>query len=72
MRKNFPKIKLVLGKAPFFAIGVPFILLILFVITLAFDMAVLYGNVAFSISVLSTKKLCILQFFLNIFCFPEN
>ena len=35
----------------------PFLLTILFVLTLASDMAVLYGNDAFSILVLSTKKL---------------
>ena len=35
---------------------IQFLLIILFALTLASDMAVLYGNYAFSILVLSTKK----------------
>ena len=35
-----------------------FVLPILFVLTLVFDKAVLYGNVAFPIIVLSSKKPC--------------
>ena len=49
----------------------PFLLTILFVLTLASDVAVLYGNDAFSILMLSTKK-AILQFFEKGFRFPEN
>ena len=45
----------VTGKTPFFVIG-PFVLAILFVLTLASDGVVLYGNDAFSISVLSANK----------------
>ena len=45
----------VTSKTPFFVIG-PFVLAILFVLTLASDRVVLYGNDAFSILVLSAKK----------------
>ena len=48
-----------------------FALTILFVLTLALDMAVLYGNDEFSISMLSTKK-WYFNFFDKGFCFPEN
>ena len=44
-----------MGKLHFFAIG-SFVLTILFVLTLVSGMAVLYGNDAISILVLSTKK----------------
>ena len=59
--------KVVTGKTPFFVIGA-FLLTILFVFTLASDMAVLHGNDAFSIIVLSTKRLYS-SFFLKIFFF---
>ena len=55
MKLNFQKNKRVLGKTPLFC-KVSFVLPILFVLTLVFDNAVLYGNVAFSIIVLSSKK----------------
>ena len=48
-----------------------FVLTILFVITLASDMFVLYGNDALSILVLSTKK-AVLLFFEKGFRFPKN
>ena len=52
---KFSKHKLVTGKISFF-VKVHFVLIILFVLTLASDMAVLYENDAFSILVLSTEK----------------
>ena len=50
---------------------VNFVLPFLFVLTLVLDKAVLYGNIAFSIIVLSSKEWysC---FFKNRFSFPEN
>ena len=45
----------VTSKTPFFVIG-PFVLAILFVLTLASDRVVLYGNDMLPILVLSTKK----------------
>ena len=53
--KIFQKNKMITGKTPFFMIG-PFLFTILFLLTLVSDMAILYGNDAFSILVLSTKK----------------
>ena len=59
LTKNYPQIKfsekVVSGKTLFFVIG-PFILPIKFVLTLAFDRAVLYGKVALPAVVFSTKK----------------
>ena len=46
----------VLGAKPRSLRYVRFLLFILFVLTLAFDWAVLYGNLALSVIVLSTKK----------------
>ena len=68
LKQNFRKNKVVTGKTRFFVIG-PFVLPILFVLTLASGRAVLCGHVAFSILVLSTKKwfssfvkgVCVLQ-----------
>ena len=57
MKLNFQKNKVGLGKTLFFC-KVIFVLSILFVLTLVFDKAVLYGNVAFSIIVLSSKNRC--------------
>ena len=53
--KNFQKNKVITGKTLFFLIS-PFVVTILFVLTLASDTAVLYGNDALSILVLTTKK----------------
>ena len=50
MKQNFRENKVATGKTSFF------MLIILFVLTLTFDMALLYGNDVFSILVLSTKK----------------
>ena len=55
MKQNFWKNEIVTGKTPFFVIGL-FCTPILVVLTLASDRAVLYGNVVFSILVLSNKK----------------
>ena len=55
MKQNFHKNKAVTGKAPFSLID-PLVVTILFALTLASDMAVLYGNDAFSILMRSTKK----------------
>ena len=52
LKQNFEKKKVVTGETPFFLI-VHFALIILFVLTLAFDMAVLYENDAFPILELS-------------------
>ena len=52
--KYFSKNKVVTGKTPFFVKS--FVLPILFISTLLSDRAVLYGNVAFSILLLLTKK----------------
>ena len=52
LKQNFKKNKVVTGKTPFFLI-VHFVLIILFVLTLASDMAVLYENDAFPILELS-------------------
>ena len=52
---NFQKKKVVSGKTPFFALD-PSVPSILFVITLAFDRAASYENIAFSIIALSTEK----------------
>ena len=55
LKQIFQRKKLVTGKTPFFVIGpfcTPYSIL-----TLASDRLALYGNVAFSILVLSTKKL---------------
>ena len=51
LKKNFQKKKIVTGKTMFFLIGP-----ILFVLTLTSNRAVLYGNVTFSILLLSPKK----------------
>ena len=53
LKQIFRKNKVVTGKTSFFD---HFVLLILLVLTFAFDRPVLYGNVAFSILVPSTKK----------------
>ena len=50
MKQNFRENKVATGKTSFF------VLIILFVLTLTFDMALLYGNDVFSILALSTKK----------------
>ena len=55
MRQNLKKYNVVTGETPFF-VTAHFILLILFVLTLASDRELLYENVAFGILVLSTKK----------------
>ena len=55
LKQNFQKIKLVTGKNLFFVIS-SFVLPILFVLKLAFNGAVLYENVGFSISVPSIRK----------------
>ena len=68
MKQNFQKNKVVTGKTPFLW-QVHFVVIILFVLTLAFDMAVFYGNDAFTILVLSKT---VLQFFEKVFRFPEN
>ena len=55
MEQIFQKRKVVTGKTPLFVIG-PFLVAILFVLTLASDRAVLNGKDMFSILVSSTKK----------------
>ena len=55
LKQKFEKNKVVTGKTPFFMIG-PFVLTILFILTLASDTTVLYENDAYSILVLSSKK----------------
>ena len=52
LKQNFEKKKVVTGETPFFLIF-DFVLIVLFVLTLAFDMAVLYENYAFPILELS-------------------
>ena len=54
LKENFQTNKVITGKNPFFVIGL--FCTILFVLALASDMTVLYGNAALSILVLSTKK----------------
>ena len=58
MKQNFQQNKVITGKTPFSVILCEShcVVTILFVLTLASDMAVLYGNDAFSILVRSTKK----------------
>ena len=57
LKQNFQKNKAVTGKTLFFVIGSFYSsFYILFVSALASDMAVLYGNYAVSILVLSTEK----------------
>ena len=52
---KFPKKKkIVTGKTPFFVVH--FVVTLLFVLTLASDVAVLHGNDALSVLVLSSKK----------------
>ena len=53
MKQNFLKNKVGTGKISFFVICT-FCTTVLFVLKLAYDMAVLYGNVECSILVLST------------------
>ena len=55
MKLNFQKMKEFLERLRSFC-KVNFVLPILFVLTLVFDKAVLYGNVAFSIIIISSKK----------------
>ena len=56
LKQNLKKNEVIAGKFPFFAIGRFCTHYILFVLTMASDMTVVYGNDAFSILVLSTKK----------------
>ena len=68
LRQNFRKNKVITGKTPFFVTGL-FCTSHSIFLTLASDRGALYGNVAFSILVLSTKdrhssflkKVCIFQ-----------
>ena len=53
---NFPENEIVTGETPFFVISLYFVLCILFILTLASDRAVLYGNVAFPNLIVSIKK----------------
>ena len=53
---NFQEIKWLVAKKKIFVID--FVISILFVLTLVSDRAVLYGNIAFSIAVILTKKWC--------------
>ena len=53
---NFQEIKWLVAKKKIFVID--FVISILFVLTLVSDRAVLYGNIAFSIAVILTKKRC--------------
>ena len=53
LKQNYLKTEVVTGKTPF---SVHLVLLILFVLTMTFDKTVLYGNIAFSILVFSTKE----------------
>ena len=50
---------------------IQFVLLMLFILTLAFEWAVLYGNMAFSMVVLSTKQ-CHSSFSKNLFVFHKT
>ena len=61
MKQNFQKTKVVIGKTPF-------LLSVLFIVTWAFDRALLCANVTFSILVLSPKK----RYFEKRFHFSEN
>ena len=55
--QNFRKNNLVTGKTSFFVIGRSFFVLpVLFILTLASDRGVLYGDIEFSILALATKK----------------
>ena len=57
LKQGFQKRKVVNGKTTFFVFYVlHFLLLILFVLTVASDRAVLYGNIVFSILVFPPKK----------------
>ena len=71
LKQNFQKNKVVTVKTPFYHDRPIFVLTILFNLSLASDMAVLYENDAFSILVLSTKKQCS-SFFEKGSRFPEN
>ena len=55
LKQSFRKNKVVTGKTSFFEM-VHFVLTSLFVLTLAFDVVVLYGNDTFSVLLPSTKK----------------
>ena len=65
MKQNFQKNKVVTCKTAIFVVT------ILFVLTSASDMAVLYGNDAFTILVRSTKK-CYSNFLKKSILFLEN
>ena len=54
LKQNFQKNKVVISKTPFFVIH--FVLTVLLVLTLSFDIVNFYENNAFSILVLLTKK----------------
>ena len=66
-KQNFRKNKVVTGKTSFFEVH--FVLTILFVLKLALDVVVLYGNVVFSILVPSTKRYS--NFLKKIFVFQK-
>ena len=57
MKQNFQENKVVTGQTPFFVTG-SFWTTHCVSLTLNFDIAVVYGNVSFSILALSTKKRC--------------
>ena len=67
---KFSKQETVSDKSPFFLIG-PFLLPTQFVLTLAFDMAVLYGNAALSFVAVWTKK-TVLQFLRKVLVFEKT
>ena len=69
LKKNLQKNKVVTGKTPFLVIG-PFVLTTLFILALTSDMTVFYGNDAFFILVLSTKK-CFSSFLKKVFVFQK-
>ena len=69
LKQNLQKNKVVTGKTPFLVIG-PFVLTTLFILTLTSDMTVFYGNDAFFILVLSTKK-CFSSFLKKVFVFQK-
>ena len=70
LKQNFQKNKLVTGKTPFFAIG-PFFTHHSICLNTDFWYCILYGNNAFSIFMLSTKK-HYSSFLKKKICFPEN
>ena len=70
LKENFQKNKVSTGKTPFSVIGPICSIIILFVLRLAFDTAVFYGNNALSVLVFSTKRR-VSSFLIKVFIFQK-